>query len=576
MKIEWKQRIVAEDKISNKEIVNFLLKNRGIIDNESFLHPPHPSYLSFDLFHLKTAFQKTIQLLEEIYDKKQKIVVYTDYDADGITGGTILWETLHLLGFSVFPYVPHRKNEGYGFSVKGIDTVIKEYNPVLIISVDHGISAKKQIEYAVSKGLKIIVTDHHLKPDDLPDSAFSLFHIPELSGSGVAYLFAKEVFDHFTSKKPSDKNVITSQHQLLISHFNSDYIALASIGTVADLVPLIGPSRSIVYHGLAAFPKVKRHGICAIIKQAGIEEKVITPYEIGFMIAPRINAVGRLTHAIDALRLLCTKSDDKAKMLAAQVGDTNKARQDLVEVAVKEAIEYVKKLLVKLNNILPLLLIVANPHWNEGIIGLIASKLTEKYNRPTIVMTKSGDDWKGSARSFNNFHLTNFLRTQSKLMRGVGGHKLAAGFSVEEKYKDTLIAKLEEEAKKILKVEDLERAIEADIHIPLSKIKISLAKDIEVLAPFGMGNPHPKFVSMVSVIDKKLFGKKNEHVKLIVKDIDSYSFPLEMLAFYKVEEYKNIEKGQKLQIVYELDINKWNGRETLRGRIVFISPLSVI
>lgn len=576
MKIEWKQRLVADDKISNKEIIDLLLKNRNIADGESFLHPPHPRYLTFDSFHLKTAFQKTIRFLEEIYEKKQKIVVYTDYDADGITGGTILWETLHLLGFDVSPYVPHRQNEGYGFSVKGIDSVIEEFNPTLIISVDHGISAKKQIEYAASKGLKIIVTDHHLKPEDPPTSAFTIFHIPELSGSGVAYLFAKEIFDHFASKKTGEKNVRASEYKLLTSHFNSDYIALASIGTVADLVPLIGPSRSIVYHGLATFPEVARHGIRAIIRQAGIEEKVITPYEIGFMIAPRINAVGRLTHAIDALRLLCTKSDDKAKMLAAQVGDTNKARQDLVEVAVKEAVDYVEKLLVKSGNILPQLLIVANPNWNEGIIGLIASKLTEKYNRPTIVMTKSGDDWKGSARSFNDFHLTNFLRSQSKLMRGVGGHKLAAGFSVEEKHKDILIAKLEEEAKRILKAEDLERTIEADIHIPLSKIKISLAKDIEVLAPFGMGNPHPKFVSVVSVIDKKLFGKKNEHVKLIVKDVDSYSFPLEMLAFYKVEEYKNIEKGQKLQIIYELDINKWNGRETLRGRIVFIGPLPAV
>ena len=565
MKIEWKHKIVTEDKISNKEIVDLLLKNRGIIDEESFLHPPHPSYLTFDLFHLKTAFQKTIRLLEEIYGKKQKIVVYTDYDADGITGGTILWETLHLLGFNVSPYVPHRQNEGYGFSIKGIDSVKGEFNPTLIISVDHGISARKQIEYATKKGVKIIVTDHHLKPDDPPTSAFAIFHIPELSGSGVAYLFAKEVFNYFKTKQKNE-------YQLLTSHFQSDYLALASIGTVADLVPLIGPSRSIVYHGLAAFLKVKRHGIRAIIKQAGIEEKVITPYEIGFVIAPRINAVGRLTHAIDALRLLCTKSDDKAKMLASQVGDVNKERQDLVEQAVKEAMDYVEKLLVKSKNKLPLLLIVVNPNWNEGIIGLIASKLTEKYNRPTIVMTKSGNDWKGSARSFNSFHLTNFLRSQSKYMLGVGGHKLAAGFSVEDKYKDILINKLENEAKKILKEEDLERSIEVDIHIPLSKIKISLAKDIEVLAPFGMGNPHPKFVSMVSVIDKKLFGKKYEHVKLIVKDADSYSFPLEMLAFYKVEEYKNIEKGQKLQIVYELDINKWNGRETLRGRIVYFDP----
>jgi single-stranded-DNA-specific exonuclease len=563
MKIGWKEKIDDGKKITSNEIIELLLKNRGINDKETFLHPPHPDLLTFDNFHLKSAFQVTVKLLEEMYQNKQKIVVYTDYDADGITGGTILWETLYLLGFNVSPYVPHRKNEGYGFSIKGIDNVINEFNPNLIISVDHGISAKKQIEYAVSKGVKIIVTDHHLKPSELPDSAYSIFHIPELSGSGVGYLFAKEVFEYFKSKIEKNK-------QLLTDNFKIDYLALASIGTIADLVPLIGPSRSIVYHGLAAFPLVKRHGIREIIKQAGIEEKTITPYEIGFVIAPRINAVGRLTHAIDALRLLCTTSNEKAKNLASQVGATNKERQGLVDIAVKEAVEKVEKNLLKSDNKLPLLIILTDPNWNEGIIGLIASKITEKYSRPTIVMTKSDGYWKGSARSFNDFHMTNFLRLQSDLMTGVGGHKLAAGFSVEEKNKDTLIERLETSVSKILKVEDLERIIEADLYIPLLMVKMNLAKDIESLAPFGIGNPYPKFISLATVLEKKLFGKKNEHIKLIVKDKNIYSFPLEMLAFYKVEEYKNIEKGQNIQVAYELDINRWNGRETLRGKIIYI------
>lgn len=560
MKIEWKKEIKDTESISNSEIVRILLKNREVIDEKSFLHPPHPSTLTFADFKLKTEFAKTIKLLGEIREKKQMVVVYTDYDADGITGGAIVWETLNLLGFNVMPYVPHRKHEGYGFSVKGIDNVIKEFKPVLIISVDHGISARKQIAYADSLGVKIIVTDHHLKPDDPPDKAFATFHIPELSGSGVGYLFAKEIFEYFKSHS------LVANLQSLSKNFLTDYLALASIGTIADLVPLVGPSRSIVYYGLATFAKVTRTGIRHIIKQAGIEEKTITPYEIGFMIAPRINAVGRLEHAIDALRLLCTTSDEKAKALASRIGSTNKQRQDLVVVAVKEAVEQVeKKLAVKKK--LPPLLILCNPDWNEGIIGLIASKIVEKYNRPTIAMTKSDGYWKGSARSFNDFHITDFLRSETAMLHGVGGHKLAAGFSVEEKKKDQLIKKLEVKAKKMLKDKDLERIISADLFIPLSKVHMSLAKDMEVLAPFGMGNPYPKFVSTVTVLEIKLFGKKYEHVKLLVKDAKTYSFPLEMIAFYKAEEYKTIEKGQTLQVVYELDINRWNGRESLRGKI---------
>ncbi|PIZ01163.1 single-stranded-DNA-specific exonuclease RecJ, partial [bacterium (Candidatus Howlettbacteria) CG_4_10_14_0_8_um_filter_40_9] len=565
MKIEWKKEIKDTENISNSEIVHILLKNRGVKDEKSFLHPPHPSLLTFTDFKLKAEFAKAVELLGEIRERKQMIVVYTDYDADGITGGTIVWETLNLLGFHVMPYVPHRKHEGYGFSIKGIDNVIKEFNPALIISVDHGISARKQIAYADSRGVKIIVTDHHLKPEDPPDKTYATFHIPELSGSGVGYLFAKEIFEYF--KK--NNSVGTGRDLSLHNNFKSDYLTLASIGTIADLVPLVGPSRSIVYYGLAAFAKVKRTGIRHIIKQAGIEEKIITPYEIGFVIAPRINAVGRLEHAIDALRLLCTTSDEKAKALASRIGSTNKKRQDLVVVAVKEAVEQVEKKLAG-NKKLPPLLILCNPDWNEGIIGLIASKITEKYNRPAIAMTKSDGYWKGSARSFNDFHITDFLRTESEMLHGVGGHKLAAGFSVEEKKKDLLIKKLETKAKKILKEKNLERIISADLCIPLSKVHMSLAKDMEVLAPFGMGNPYPKFVSMVTVLEIKLFGKKYEHVKLLVKDSKTYSFPLEMIAFHKAEEYKIIEKGQTLQVVYELDINRWNGRESLRGKIITI------
>src|SRR3989339_1582306 len=197
MQITFKNEIKLQDKLDDKTVLNLILKSRNIKDLGQFLNPPSPLTLNLENFGpYKKPFEKVIKILESIKEKNQMIVVYTDYDADGITGGAILWETLHLLGFKVMPYVPHRKLEGYGFSKTGIDNVKSKFDPALIISVDHGITKVEEIEYAVTLGIKIIVTDHHLKGEKIP-KAEAVFHIPALSGSGVAYFFAKEIFEYY-------------------------------------------------------------------------------------------------------------------------------------------------------------------------------------------------------------------------------------------------------------------------------------------------------------------------------------------------------------------------------------------
>lgn len=565
MEISWKTEIAGPAKPTADEVVGILLKNRNIKDPAGFLHPESPHTIDLAQLGFARQFKKTVILLETAKKDNRKIVVYTDYDADGITGGTILWETLHMLGFDVMPYVPHRKHEGYGFSTKGIDRVKKEFDPYLIISVDHGISGKKEIAYAASLGIKVVVTDHHLAPKELPDEAEAVFHIPALSGSGVAYFFAKEIWNYFSAKGAAGPKA-----QKLPRYFDTDYLALAAIGTIADLVPLTGPSRSIVYHGLKAFPKVTRTGIREIIKQAKIENRTITPYEIGFIIAPRINAVGRLEHAIDALRLLCTQNETQAHELAAKVGATNKNRQDLVEEAVEQALVMAEAQKGK-DGRPPLLLILQHPDWNEGIIGLIASKITEKYDRPTIVMTKSDGAWKGSARSLNEFHLTDFLRLFQPLMLSVGGHKLAAGFSVTDDNLKKLTRAMLAQAKKMVTEKDFIRRLEADIKLPLPAVTIALTRKMEMLAPYGIGNPYPTFVSDVIILDKKHLGKKSEHVKFFVKDALINSFPIECLAFYKAEAYAHIKKGETYMLVYQPEINVWNGRESLNAKVVYLS-----
>ncbi|KKQ38491.1 MAG: Exonuclease RecJ [Candidatus Roizmanbacteria bacterium GW2011_GWA2_37_7] len=554
MKITYKHKIT--EKLKPQEIVDLLLKSRGIKDTKSFLNPASPLDLSLKDFGFKKRdIAKMIKLLQKIKKNNEMIVVYTDYDADGITGGTILWETLYVLGFKVMPYVPHRQKEGYGFSEKGIDTVKNKYDPKLIISVDHGITAIKEVAYAKKLGINVIVTDHHHRQKEkVPGQAVAIFHIPALSGSGTAYMVAKEMYQNFIPL--ADRSNLKE----LERNFHTDYLALASIGTIADLVPLTGPSRSIVSHGLQSFQKVKRPGIKHILKEAQIADREIGPYEIGFIIAPRINAVGRLEHAIDALRLLCTKDDTRAHELACKVGDMNTSRQDLVKEQLAEAQKKVEKL-----KEIPKLIILYSNHWHEGVIGLIAGKILEKYYRPTIVMTKGDGFYKASVRSIHGFHITDFLKTLDKYLTNYGGHAAAAGFTLISGKRDTFIKVAQKKADILIDNTMLEQVIEADIKIPIAMATKSLVEKIEKLQPFGMGNPKPTFVSEVVVMHAKTMGKSNDHLKLQVNDPLARSTPVDMVSFGQGEVFKKLTKNQKIQVVYQLNLNRWNGHETVQG-----------
>jgi len=563
MKLIFKNEIKTSSTIDEKEIIELLLKERKIKDKPEFLNPISPLKINLTDFEKKysTSFKKVIKILKKIKENSQTVVIYSDYDADGITGAAILWETLHLLGFKVMPYVPHRKLEGYGFSIKGIDNIKNQFNPKLVISVDHGISAKEKIVYAKSLGISVIVTDHHIKPKEIPDSAEAIFHIPVLSGSGVAYFFAKEIFKNSTFH-PANGG---TNFKLLEDNFKTDYLALAAIGTIADMVPLVGPSRSIVKHGLEAFSRVKRHGINQILKEAGIENKKITPYEIGFIIGPRINALGRLEHAIDALRLLCTTSEARAFELASKVGGKNRERQDMVKKAVEEAVRLVQKSQSAIRN--QKLLILVSDNWSEGIIGLIAAKIVEKYYRPALVMTKSDGYLKGSARSIPELDITEFLRSLKDHLIDVGGHKQAAGFTLEKTKLNKFIKQAQERANKLLKDKNLEPKLEVDLKIPLSKVTLKLAKLLEALEPFGMGNLQPTFCSNVEIVHIQIFGKNNNHLKIFAKDPNGNSSPLELISFFKAENVSEFTKGKTTEIVYNLMVDRWGNREILRGKI---------
>lgn len=558
MKIDYKVEI--EKDLDADEIVDIILKSRNIKDVPKFLNPNPPFDFSLSDFEInKKDISNMIGILKTIKTSRSSIVVYMDYDADGITGGTILWETLYLLGFNVMPYVPHRKNEGYGFSKTGIDNVKSSCNPSLIFSVDHGICAKSEVSYAKKLGIDIIVTDHHQKQDNKhPKDAVGIFHIPSLSGSGTAYVVAKEIFENF---KANSKHA-----DLLCRYFKSEYLALAAIGTVADLVPLIGNSRSIVLYGLKAFGKKIRPGIAELIRQANIEDKLITPYDIGFILAPRINAIGRLEHAIDALRLLCTKDNARAKKLASYASNVNTDRQNLVKQQFEEAEAMVKKM-----KQIPKIIILYSPNWHEGVIGLIAGKILEQYYRPAIIMTENNGVYKASVRSIVGFNITKFLKLFEKYLINYGGHAAAAGFSLEKSKAKEFIKAAQIKADTMLKDDLLVRRIEADLKMSISQISKKLIQALEKLEPFGIGNPKPKFYSTGIIAGIRQLGASGDHLKLTVKDPKELrNVPVEMIAFKQGKKYKELSEKQEIQIVYNLDLNKWGGVEKPQGIVSFI------
>jgi len=535
--------------LTAEKIIEAILRDRGITsaeEKEAFLHPPDPYTLTpKDVGLDESVLSSVLKRIERAIRVKESMVVYADYDADGITAGAILWETLWKLGARVMPYIPHRVNEGYGLSEKGIDAVVKQYDPALIITVDHGITARTQVAYAKKLGIEVIITDHHVKPEKLPQC--TIVHTTKLSGSGVSWFVAKELLQMHKAE-------------------HGELIALPAIGTIADLLPLVGINRSIVRSGLLAMRKTKRIGLEALIRESGIEKTMLDTYGVSHMIAPRLNAMGRLEHALDALRLLCTKDEMKATLLAQKLGLTNKERQKLTEetvihardlfIGTKES-EATKKKLIFL----------AHESYNPGIIGLVAGRLMEEYYRPAVVLAIGDGFAKASARSIAGFNIVEAIRSCSDLLVDVGGHPMAAGFTLETKNIPKLQKRLEALAEKALDEEKLTRVLKIDVEIPFGSITQALWKILQQLTPFGFGNYEPVFATRgVRVTDVRIIGATKKHLKLKVHEPLAHG-ELDAVAFNMAGEYAGLQEEKLVDIAFTVDMNEWNGRRNLQLKI---------
>ncbi|HEX8932447.1 MAG TPA: single-stranded-DNA-specific exonuclease RecJ [Patescibacteria group bacterium] len=570
---------VQSENLKIEDLINLLLDNRGIKtakESEAFLHPKledfTPKAVGIDLKQLKKALARIQKAIAE----KEQIVVFGDYDVDGITGSAILWETIHKLGGVVLPYIPHRVEEGYGLSVKGISNVMEKILRLLsvaqddkgglIITTDNGIVANEAVDFANKNNIDVIITDHHTPPDGegvkLP-AAYAIVHTTKLCGAGVAYLLSKEIKNVITSKakQSQEKEIATSPLAPRYDAEDDIHLELATLGTVADLVPLTGANRAIVKEGLKILPKTKRLGLQALYKQAGIQKEIFDPYEIGFIIGPRLNASGRIESAMDSLRLLCTTNRARAEELAAKLELVNKERQQLLKEAKEDAILRIKNQELRIKN----LLIISSEDYAEGIIGLVAGKLVEEFYRPAIVISKREKHSKASVRSVSGFNIIEFLRLHTEHFVNVGGHPMAAGFTVETEKLELLKDILETKAEEILTEEILTRSLRIDCEIPLSAITSDVYKSLQQLSPFGMGNPEPVFATKnVTIDDFRIMGKDGSHLRL---NLSQGQYKLEAVGFGMGEFAAELKFGDEIDVAYTIDENVWRGNTKLQLKV---------
>ncbi|MBU1118023.1 DHH family phosphoesterase [Patescibacteria group bacterium] len=502
---------------SAESIIKLLLKNRHITNSKNFLNPPYPEAFP--------SPNKASKLIKKFLDSQGNILIYGDYDVDGLTSTAILWQSLYPLSKNVFPFIPHREKDGYGFKSKSFFRIESEKNLKfdLLITVDNGIVADSEFAKIKAKNpdIKIVVVDHHLPSKKLLH-VDAILHSVNTSASVLAWILARE----FTP--------------------DAD-LGLAALGLVADCQPIVENNRSVVVHGLVDMQKKPSPGIKKLMDISGAKNETLSVYDLGFLLGPRLNAAGRLSDPTDSLRLLCSQTSSQATKYASLLNTHNRKRQELQ----KESLDIADKNIDLKNKI-----VFVADDFNPGVIGLIAGRLTEKYSLPSVIISTKDDVAKGSCRSIPEVNIIEVLRKYSPLFVDLGGHPGAAGFSILEKNIKKLQKKLNTYFSKKLTSYIPQKEINIDSKMELSAVTLKNITTIDRLSPFGIGNPQPLFYfESLKINSLKLLGQNKDHLKLNLDGVDA-------IAFKKAELSKNLKIGDSINLVAQLSANTWNGRTT--------------
>lgn len=546
-------------------LVTTLLYNRGIKNQQEYEAFIKPDYATlYDPF-LFDDMEKTVGRVLKAIARKEKIIVHGDYDADGVTSSALVYNALKLMGATVDAFIPHREDDGYGLNIKNIERFVEEKYQVLI-TVDCGITNVKEVTFARDNGMDVIITDHHNIPEIVPP-AFAILNpkMPEesypfkyLSGVGIAYKFISALLQRY------EGDDVVFEEWGGREGYLKWILDIVAIGLVADIMPLIDENRTLVTYGLLVLKKTHRLGLRKLAQVAGIDMEQADSFTIGFQIAPRINAAGRLAHGKEAFQLLTTEDPDEATSLAMGLQDINKERRTLTDKALKQARE---QALVQAKNDM---IFVYAADWNPGIVGLIAGRICEEYYKPTMAMTRIHDTVVGSGRSVGEFNVTDSLYAAEDVLLRFGGHQQACGFTIKHydqlsSFKELLLA----DAKKKMVDIDLTPFVEVDTMLTLSEATLATAKILEQFQPYGEKNPKPKFwlrKMMITALD--YMGDGEKHLRIMVRHQNS-PVVKKLVGFNIGQSWgKLLAVGDVIDVIVELGVNVWRGVESVQLQII--------
>lgn len=539
MKNKW----LLREKGQEEDLKSHLLKVRqiNIEESKSFLNPTKADLISP---YLLKDMEKVVSRINKAKNSNQLICIYGDYDVDGISSVSILLKTFNFLGINSIFYIPKRIEEGYGINTQAIDT-IKKMGADLIITVDCGITSVDEIEYAKTIDLDVIVTDHHECKEILPDAIGIInpkqheCHYPykHLCGAGIALKIAQALID--------DNDSILFD----------ELIEIACIATIADIVELSGENRVIVKNGLLSLKKTINIGLKALMEVSGINSSNINSSNIAFILAPRINSTGRMGTPELGVSLIIEDDFEEAVIMARKIEELNRERQTVELKIFEEAVALIEQK-SKNNKIL----IASSKNWHSGVIGIVASKLTEKYNKPTFVIAIEDENiGKGSARSIDGFNLFENLLKLDECLIKFGGHNQAAGITIHEDRIAEFELMINEIAEEILNKNHFQRIIEIDSKLKLKDINSNTLKILSELEPFGIGNRKPLFcLTNYKLSNYKYIGKMKKHFKSEIND------DIEIIGFNKHELINNIDLNFPVDFVFELEINSFNNKDKIQ------------
>lgn len=535
-----------------------LLVQRGVNTFDEAKHFFRPSMSDLHDPFLMKDMDKAVERISTAILNKEKILVYGDYDVDGTTAVSLVYTFLHNQYVNVEYYIPDRYKEGYGISLQGIDYA-KENGCNLIIALDCGIKSIDKIEYANKLGVDFIICDHHRPGSELPNAVAVLdpkradceYPYKELSGCGVGFKLIQ---------------AIAQQKGILFEDLNQ-YLDLVAVSIAADIVPITGENRILAYFGLKLLNENPRPGFKAILDLSNFKKDEITVNDVVFLIAPRINAAGRIESGKSAVELLVSKNDNVAGLLGDGINEHNLKRKDLDSSITEHALQLIEE---SEDHKYRKSTVLYNSAWHKGVIGIVASRLTEKYYRPTIVLTKSNDEnnmVSGSARSVKDFDVYNAIESCSDLLEQFGGHMYAAGLTMKEENVQEFIERFEEVVSSTIEDRMLVREVEIDAELNLNDINQKFFNILKQFAPFGPGNMSPNFKSS-KVRDNgrgKVVG--NNHLKLTLVQHEDYQSTFDAIAFQLGHHHPQVEQQDDFEIVYHIEENNFNNRTTLQLNI---------